>query len=246
VNFSLGCDWSPSGSKNPLLELKVARWVAQQQGAALTARDLVGLVSDKAAGVVGWATHLGSLADGKLADVLAIAGEQGDPFEHLINARERQVQLVIVHGLPRYGDATLMQALQPATQLESVMIDGAAKGFFLQHPLSTLNDLSFNTAHDRLQDAMNDLKSFVQQTSGLLAVPAAQDSFRLVLDMEDEHDSDTSGFADAALLALAPNDVAGSVVLDPVAVDDSIFWNTMSTERNLPAGLVAAVQPFYS
>ena len=248
VNFSLGCDWSPSGSKNPLLELKVARWVAQQQGAALTARDLVGLVSDRAAGVVGWATHLGSLAPGKLADVLAIAGETGDPFEHLIDARERQVQLVIVHGMPRYGDETLMQALQPgpATQLESVMIDGAAKRLFLQHPLSTLNDLPFNTARDRLQDAMNDLKSFVQQTSGLLAAPAAQDSFRLVLDMEDEHDSDTSGFADAALLAVAPNDVAGSVVLDPVAVNDSIFWNTMSTERNLPAGLVAAVQPFYS
>jgi hypothetical protein len=134
----------------------------------------------------------------------------------------------------------------PATQLESVMIDGVAKRFFLQHPLSTLNDLSFNTARDRLQDAMNDLESFVRQTSGLLAVPAAQDSFRLVLDMQDEHDGDASGFADAALLAVAPNDVASSMVLDPVAVNDSIFWNTMSTERNLPAGLVAAVQPFYS
>lgn len=252
VNFSLGCDWSPSGSKNPLLELKVARWVAQQQGAALTARDLVGLVTDRAAAVVGWAPHLGSLVAGKLADVLAIAGETGDPFEHLIDARERQVQLVIVHGVPRYGDETLMQALQPgpAAQLESVMIDGAAKRFFFQHPLSTLNDLPFNMARDRLQDAMNDLKSFVQQTSwgggGLSAVGAAQDSFRLVLDMQDEQDGDASGFADAALLAVAPNDVAGSVVLDPVAVNDSIFWNTMSTERNLPAGLVAAVQPFYS
>jgi hypothetical protein len=134
--------------------------------------------------------------------------------------------------------------------LESVMIDGAAKRFFFQHPLSTLNDLPFNMARDRLQDAMNDLKSFVQQTSwgggGLSAVGAAQDSFRLVLDMQDEQDGDASGFADAALLAVAPNDVAGSVVLDPVAVNDSIFWNTMSTERNLPAGLVAAVQPFYS
>jgi hypothetical protein len=131
-------------------------------------------------------------------------------------------------------------------QLESVMIDGVAKRFFLQHPLSTLNDLSFNTARNRLQDAMNDLESFVRQTSGLLAVPAAQDSFRLVLDMQDEYDGDASGFADAALLAVAPNDVANRVVLDPVAVNDSIFWNTMSAERNLPAGLVAAIQPFYS
>ena len=96
------------------------------------------------------------------------------------------------------------------------MIDGVAKRFFLQHPLSTLNDLSFNTARNRLRDAMNDLESFVRQTSGLLAVPAAQDSFRLVLDMQDEHDGDTSGFADAALLAMDPNDVAVGVLLDPI------------------------------
>ena len=63
--------------------------------------------------------------------------------------------------------------------------------------------------------------------------------------MQDGARGDASGFVDAALLAMDRNDVTGSVVLDSVAVNDSIFWNTMSTERNLPAGLVAAVQPFY-
>ena len=86
-------------------------------------------------GVVGWATHLGSLVGGKLADVLAIASETGDPFEHLIGAREHLVQLVIVHGVRRYGDEMLMQDLQP----------GPAP-----HPLSTLNDLPFNTAVEPL------------------------------------------------------------------------------------------------
>jgi hypothetical protein len=64
--------------------------------------------------------------------------------------------------------------------------------------------------------------------------------------MQDGARGDASGFVDAALLAMDRNDVTGSVVLDSVAVNDSIFWNTMSTERNLPAGLVAAVEPFYS
>jgi imidazolonepropionase-like amidohydrolase len=254
VRFCLGCDWSPSGSKNPLFEMKVARWVAQQQGVGLSARDLVGLVTDRAAAVVGWAGHLGSLEAGKFADVLAIDGEAGDPYEHLINARERQVQLVTVHGLARYGDASLMQTLAPgpAGQMESVTIDGAAKRFFLQHPLGTLNDLPFATARDRLRDAMSDLKAFVQQTGtggggggGLLALAAEQESFRLVLDMEDEHDGDASGFADAALLAIGQNDVAASVVLDPTEGSDPIFWATMAAEPNLPAGLVDALTPFY-
>lgn len=251
VSFSLGCDWSPSGSKNPLLELKVARWVAQQQGVAIKARELVGIVTDRAASVVGWSKHLGSLEAGKLADVLAIDGQAGDPFEHLIDARERQVQLVIVHGVPRYGDNALMQTLKPGplAPLESVTIDGVTKRFFLEHPLGTLNDLGFNTARDRLRDAMGDLKTFVQQTNsnggGLLSFDGAEDSFRLVLDMEDEHDGAPSGFADAALLAIAPDDVADSIVLDAAEVSDAAFWQTMGGEPNLPAGFVDAVKPFY-
>jgi hypothetical protein len=63
------------------------------------------------------------------------ANETGDPFEHLIDAREHQVQLVIVHGVRGYGDEMLMQALQP----------GPAP-----RPLSTLNDLPFNTAAEPL------------------------------------------------------------------------------------------------
>ena len=68
------------------------------------------------------------------------------------------------------------------------------------------------------------------------SLDAAQDSFRLVLDMQDEHDGDASGFADAALLAVDPDDVAASVVLDPVAVNDSIFWNTMSSRAQSSRG----------
>ena len=159
-----------------------------------------------------------------------------------------------MHGVARYGDATLMQTLAPgpAAQLESVTIDGAAKRFFLQHPLGTLNDLTFTGAHDRLKAAMDDLKTFVQQASGgggapgLLAMAAEEDSFRLVLDMEDAHDSGVSGFADAALMALGQNDVPAKVVLDPAESSDPIFWATMAAEPNLPAGLVDAVKPFYS
>ena len=56
--------------------------------------------------------------------------------------------------------------------------------------------------------------------------------------MQDGHEATPPALRTPPCSLWTPNDVASSVVLDPVAVNDSIFWNTMSTERNLPAGLV--------
>ncbi len=251
VRVALGCDWSPSGSKNPLLELKVARWVAQQQGVALSSRQLVGMLTDGAAAVAGWQKALGSIEAGKYADVIAIAGENGEAHDHLIDARERNVQLVIVHGIARYGDENLMLQLKPGTQaqMEKATVDGAAKRFFLQHPKSLINDLSYATATDRLKTAMDDLKAFIQSApapGGLMAAGLAADDLRLELDMEEPDDGGASGFADPALMAVTPDQVADSVPLDPIASSDAAFWTTMTAEPNLPNGLVAAIRPFYN
>jgi 5-methylthioadenosine/S-adenosylhomocysteine deaminase len=54
VRMGLGSDWSPSGSKNLLGELKVAWVVAQQAEAELTARDLVAMATIDAARILKW------------------------------------------------------------------------------------------------------------------------------------------------------------------------------------------------
>ena len=101
VTWSIGCDWSPTGSKNLLQELKVARYVAGQQQVALSDEALVRAVTVNAARVVGWHEHLGVLRRGTLADVLVIHGADGDPYAHLVDATEEQVALVLVHGVAR-------------------------------------------------------------------------------------------------------------------------------------------------
>ncbi len=250
VLFSLGCDWSPSGSKNPLLELKVARWVAQKQNAPITSRQLVGLLTDKAAQVVGWQKHLGSLKPGMLADIIAVNGTDGDPYDKLIDARERDISLVIIHGMPRVGNEATLRQLLPATAvLETLTIDSAPKSFFWQHPLSTLNDLPLKAAQQRLSDAMGDLKGFIrngQTNGGLLDFGSSGDPFGLVLDMES-HDTDhPSGLLTASLFDVSEEQVPDSVPLDTLEVADPVFWATMLAEQNLPANLAADLQQFYT
>ena len=59
VAFSIGCDWAPTGSKNLLQELKVARHAVENQNADLTSEDLVRAVTATAASLMGWEQQLG-------------------------------------------------------------------------------------------------------------------------------------------------------------------------------------------
>lgn len=244
ITFCLGCDWSPSGSKNLLFELKVAQWTAREQGVALTDRQLVELVTSTAAATVGWTEQLGRLQPGMLADVVAVKGETNDPYAHLIAARERAMALVIIHGQPRYGDQDLMEQLLPmAAVTEDVQIDGALKRFHLHAPQSTINDLTLRTATERLATALSDLPAFLQENSReelAFRAESARDSVHLLLDMETEGEAPLA-FIDAPIDELR----AQALTLDALETDTEQFWQTLEAEPNLPAGMAAALRGFY-
>src|SRR5215813_13041325 len=68
VPISLGSDWSPTGSKNLLNELKVAKAANQVKEFDLTDCDLVSMVTRMPASIVKWGALVGSLEPGKRAD----------------------------------------------------------------------------------------------------------------------------------------------------------------------------------
>ena len=114
VRIGLGSDWSPSGSKNLLGELKVAWLYSQHMLEGLFgARDLVAMATRDAAAILKWHKALGTLEPGKRADVVVIDGKVGDPYEALIKAKETSIRLVMINGVARYGSPALMGALGP-------------------------------------------------------------------------------------------------------------------------------------
>src|SRR5205823_4861448 len=71
IAIALGPDWSPSGSKNLLNELKIARLAAQTAGSNLTDYDLVASATRGAAAILRWDDKIGTLEPGKHADTPA-------------------------------------------------------------------------------------------------------------------------------------------------------------------------------
>ena len=110
VRIGLGSDWSPSGSKNLLGELKAAWLVAQQIG-GLAKHDIIAMATRTGARILGWGASVGTLEPGKRADLLVVKGTAADPYDQLIRAKEPDISLVLINGIPRFGRKPLMTAL---------------------------------------------------------------------------------------------------------------------------------------
>ncbi len=75
ITIALGSDWSPSGSKNLLGELKVAKLYNEANGKLFSDYELIAMATKNAARVIKWDKELGTLEKGKRADVIVIKGQ---------------------------------------------------------------------------------------------------------------------------------------------------------------------------
>jgi len=115
INVALAPDWSMGGSQNLLDELRFADKVDNTVwGDKLTPKMLVEMVTTRAAKNLGLEATLGSIAVGKKADLMVIGGDASKPYDALLAATPREVRLVMVGGVPLYGDVAI-KALGPAT-----------------------------------------------------------------------------------------------------------------------------------
>jgi 5-methylthioadenosine/S-adenosylhomocysteine deaminase len=107
----LGADWSPSGSKSVLGELKVADLHNRTKlGTAFSAQELCAMVTSNPAHALGWEGFVGALKPGLHGDFLVLPDQGKDPYRTLIESTEPDVQLVAINGYPMYGTQQLMQA----------------------------------------------------------------------------------------------------------------------------------------
>lgn len=258
VTIGLGSDWSPSGSKNLLFELKIARIVAQETG-VLSDRELVAAATRDAARILGWPA-LGSIGAGKRADMIVIGGRQGDPYAELLTAGEPDVALVVVAGVPRAGRPGVMGRFALAGQTESVRVGGAQRLVHAQEPGvdPVVGGLSLAEATDRLRQALGDLPRLAadleRPTPAIaLGAPASERvSWSLVLDHDEPagialrpHLPDLAGRPTAALevdfaaAAVPLSQLLQALALDPLTVaGDADFVDRLIAQRNLPAHVV--------
>jgi hypothetical protein len=246
VAIALGGDWSPSGSKNLLGELKAARAAAP---AGVPDADLVAMATVVPAGLLGWADELGSLTPGHRADLFVLGGElTTDPYRLLLSADEADIGLVSIEGVPRLGRPGLMRDLGVASgQAEAIQVGGRDRVLNLDDPDADplVAGLTLAKATATLDDAMQHLPELAAEDE---RKPAAlrDGGWRLELDHPDPGFSPMpAGLLPTGGLAggFVPSQVAPplSTVLEPMhpdrltAADDPHFVSDLKTERNLSA-----------
>lgn len=136
VTVGLGADWLPSGSPCLLDELQIARRLLAAQGAVVGPRQLVRMVTSGAAAIAGLANSLGCLAPGRPADLVVLERLADDPWESVLRADRRAVELVVLGGDVAYGRADWVTALNGPAELEPVLAWGRRMALDLSYSVA--------------------------------------------------------------------------------------------------------------
>jgi len=125
---SLAPDWSMGGSQNLLDELRFAdAWDDAHFGDRLKAKDLVAMTTKNPATALALADRIGTIAVGRLADLMVVTPTKADPWASIVAARPADVRLTMVGGRVLYGDVTVEAAAPAAPGCEKMSICGAPK-----------------------------------------------------------------------------------------------------------------------
>lgn len=261
VRIGLGADWSPSGSKNLLGELKAAR-AYDAEGEVFGDRELVAAATREAARILRWDGKLGTVETGKRADLLVLTGREGDPYDRLLHARETSVRLVVIDGVPRCGAVELMGEFEVGAATERWSVGTSERVLNLRDESADpiVAALTLAEATERLQDAMGRLPQLAKEleeatvTGALLA--AGEPTWMLLLDHDEPLGLDqrphlpgpdgrpTAELTPAFGAPAAPlSDLLVPIELDaPTVSDDGGFVDRLALEMNLPATIAEGIR----
>ena len=232
VRIALGGDWSPSGSKNLLGELKIARIVSDHLGGLFTAEELVRMVTSTPAEMLGWDGQIGTIRRGRKADLLLLEGHRKDPFEQLIEAGEDDLLAVLIDGRPRHGRLGFLDF--DGKRQEAITIGGKDYSLDLtEHGEDPLGGLSLTTAIAKLTYGLSKLPELAAEA----LVPARSTFAKLVGDtITIDFDQDAGrDFATVQKTMLSTEPRLRPLPMMPItAVDDPDFRLLLQRARNLP------------
>lgn len=150
IPLTIGTDSSISGSLNILEELKFALNYSQQHlNSALSAKDLLKMVTIDAAAMFGIEKQLGSLTPGRRADFIVFPeNEKLDVFSHFISMRPENYSMVVHRGMMVVGNDEYRKMSSIDFSLYSeVRINGVAKILYGQ-PIQLLERIRHKLDRD--------------------------------------------------------------------------------------------------
>jgi len=130
VSIALAPDWAPSGAKNMLGEIQYAAKLNQTTlGGFFSNQQLFEMATSIPARIAHIDDKVGAIQPGLFADIFLLHGDPTQPFDALVQSKPQDVSLVVVNGVPIYGDATLMSKFN--VNAEAVSFCGETKNLNL-------------------------------------------------------------------------------------------------------------------
>ena len=263
VPVGLGSDWSPTGSKNLLNELKIAKAANEVDKLGLSDRDLVAMVTRAPAAIVKWGALVGSLEPGKRADLIVVnSPSAADPYAALIAAKETDIRLVLINGRAVVGEPALMSALGASGETLTIGGEPRIIDYGVGDPKVPV--VTYAEARAGLADALHRLPHLLADEAagrgvGRRALRAPAPQWQLALDEQLP-----TGFAlrprllfagdptgpDISLdrtAAASPTKPLEPLPLDPVSVvDDPNYASALQAQRNLSPEIKETLKAFYA
>jgi cytosine/adenosine deaminase-related metal-dependent hydrolase len=228
LSVCLGSDWGPSGTKNLLGEMKVARIASDLFDYHLSDADIVEMVTSNAGTVLerSWRRPIGRLVAGGFADVTVVRRRgAGDIWSQIVDAIERDIALVMISGRGRYGDAKLMTALGMTGESFAMTVAGRSRRVALSDPADDATPWSWKAIKDTLDEVQRDPPAAItkaNQRAGRGLRFAADAPLELFLDMPDNRRAGRAG----------PPKHPELVTIDPIPslVHDAAFFKRLGKQ----------------
>ena len=131
------------------------RYNTKSLNSAISDAAMVAMATINPAKLAAVDQQLGSIAAGKLADVVVVKRRGANAYQALLTATPGDIQLVMVGGQALYGDRVLMHLLLPRATLEDLTICGEPKSLHIA--LGNAASDSWQNTHKRLADVMKSL-----------------------------------------------------------------------------------------
>jgi len=117
VSIALAPDWAPSGAKNMLGEIQYAAKLNKTAlGGFFSNQQLFEMATSIPARIAHIDDKVGSIQPGLYADLFLLRGDATQPFDTLVQSKPQDVSLVVVNGVPIYGDGALMSKFNVTTE----------------------------------------------------------------------------------------------------------------------------------
>jgi len=155
LNLTLGTDSSASGSANLLEEIRNLRKLYRNMyGKDLEPKKIFEMVTINAAKAFWMQDKIGSLDEGKLADIMVLKAKKDDPYENLASASMEDIQLLTLEGKPIYGEMRFLDIF-PGSKIPegyTEIVVGKRPMFVIGDPAALYSEIRRRTGFKKVLD----------------------------------------------------------------------------------------------